>query len=38
MNYYWSLEEVDVKLKQKITFATTSVYKIAKEYNTFLRN
>ncbi len=37
-NYYWSLEEVDSKLKQKIEDATHNVYIESKKYNTFLRN
>lgn len=38
MNYYWDAEEVDTKLKTKITLAAREVYKISKEHNTFLRS
>jgi glutamate dehydrogenase/leucine dehydrogenase len=37
-NYYWNAEEVDTKLKQKITQAASDVYKISKEYQTSLRS
>lgn len=38
MNYYWTREEVEQKLHEKITSATTWVYIIAQEYNTHLRS
>gem|GEM_PF-5848312 len=37
MNYYWSLEEVNSKLYDKITKATLDVYGVAKNHTTFLR-
>lgn len=37
-NYYWSLEEVDSKLYDKITKATTDVFNTAVEFSTFLRS
>ena len=37
-NFYWEAEEVDSKLKKKITEATIDVYKTAKEYKTFIRS
>lgn len=35
--YYWSLEEIDQKLKQKITLAAKDVYETSKKQSTFLR-
>ena len=37
-NFYWDAEEVDAKLKKKITQATEDVFEKAKEYKTSLRN
>lgn len=37
-NYYWDLEEVDEKLKKKITKAACQVYDTSIEYSTFLRS
>jgi len=36
-NYYWSEQEIDEKLKTKITKAMLDVYNISKKYNTNLR-
>ena len=37
-NFYWEVSEIDAKLHKKITAAAESVYHIAWEHNTFLRN
>ncbi|MDD5770477.1 MAG: Glu/Leu/Phe/Val dehydrogenase [Candidatus Gracilibacteria bacterium] len=37
-NYYWSLEEVNEKLKYKITLAANQVFDSSVKYNTFLRS
>jgi glutamate dehydrogenase len=37
-NYYWSEEEVDEKLKLKITNATVDVYNKSQELGTSIRN
>lgn len=36
-NYYWSLEEVNTKLYEKITKSSKRVYEISKDRNTSLR-
>jgi glutamate dehydrogenase/leucine dehydrogenase len=38
MNFYWEAEEIDQKLKKKITFAANSVFYKADEYKTSLRS
>lgn len=38
MNYYWSGDEIDTKLKEKITLAAREVHSTAKEHQTFLRS
>lgn len=38
MNYYWSAEEVEEKLKQKMTLAASEVHVITKKYKTFFRS
>lgn len=38
MNYYWSAEEVEEKLKAKMTLAASQVHAITKKYNTFFRS
>lgn len=37
MNYYWTRDEVEQKLHEKISAATTAVYLVSKEYDTYLR-
>ncbi|MCT4617713.1 MAG: Glu/Leu/Phe/Val dehydrogenase [Candidatus Gracilibacteria bacterium] len=37
MNFYWSAQEVEERLKEKMNLATTGVYNTAKEYETSLR-
>lgn len=37
-NFYWEEDEVDSKLKKKITFAANSVFDTANEYKTSLRS
>lgn len=38
MNYYWSAEEVEEKLKAKMTLAASQVHAMTKKYNTFFRS
>ena len=38
MNFYWEEEEIDQKLKKKITFSANSVFYKADEYKTSLRS
>jgi len=38
INFYWEEEEIDFKLHKKITHAANSVYEIANNTNTHLRN
>lgn len=38
MNYYWSAQEVEEKLKQKMTLAASEVHAITKKYKTFFRS
>ena len=38
MNYYWSAEEVEEKLKAKMTLAASEVHTMTKNYNTFFRS
>jgi len=35
--FYWSIEEVDNKLKEKITLAAKNVFQTTKKYDTHLR-
>jgi glutamate dehydrogenase/leucine dehydrogenase len=37
-NYYWDEDEVDTKLHTKITHAANTVFEMANEKNTHLRN
>jgi glutamate dehydrogenase len=38
MNFYWSAEEIDQRLKDKITTAANAVYSTSKEYKSHLRS
>ena len=38
LNFYWTEEEVDTKLKNKITCAAADVYNSSKEYDTSFRS
>jgi glutamate dehydrogenase len=37
-NFYWEEEEIDKKLKKKITKATYEVYEASLKYKTYLRS